>query len=45
MKRNGGMERAQSSGAEGAAIMGLYPSSFLSFFLSFYLSFVSGDEG
>jgi hypothetical protein len=38
-------ERAQSSGAEGAAIMGLYLSSFLSFFLSFYLSFVSGDEG
>jgi len=49
MKRNGGMERAQSLGAKGAAIMGLYPSSFLPFFVSFsfslYLSFISGEEG
>jgi len=40
MKRNGSMDRAQSSGAEGAAIMGLYPSSFLSFFVSLSLSFM-----
>jgi len=32
-----GHERAQSSGAEGAAIMGLYPSSFFSFFLFIFL--------